>query len=177
MWALCLVATWKFPIWGGVVIGMCIVGFFALIGGMKGITWTQVIQYCVLIVAFLIPAVVISKQLTGNPLPQAGILTGDVTSKLDGVYQDFGLDKYTDSFNQMSGWSMLNVFAITLALMIGTAGLPHVIVRFYTTRTVRAARFSAFLGPVFYRHFIYHGTGRGDFCPHESDVGVPQPPG
>ncbi len=139
----------EIDIWQGVVIGMAIVGFFALIGGMKGITWTQVVQYGVLITAFLIPAVVLSNKLAGNPVPQVGIFTSDVAGKLDAVYTDMGFDRYTDSFNSMSNWNMLNVTAITLALMIGTAGLPHVIVRFYTTPTVRAARYSAFWALLF----------------------------
>ncbi len=136
-------------VWMGVVVGMVIVGFFALVGGMKGITWTQVVQFFVLIVAFLIPAIFLSNTLTGNPIPQIGLVTGDVTSELNAISQEMGFDKFTSSFNSMSGWSMLNVFAVTLALMIGTAGLPHVIVRFYTTPTVRAARYSAFWALLF----------------------------
>ena len=137
------------PVWQGVIIGMGIVGFFAVLGGMKGITWTQVIQYLVLIVAYLIPAVIISQQLTGNPVPQLGLVNGDFAGSLDTLHQELGFDKYTKSFNSMSGWGMGNVLLITLSLMIGTAGLPHVIVRFYTTKNVRAARYSAFWALLF----------------------------
>jgi len=136
-------------IWQGVLIGMVIVGFFALIGGMKGITWTQVVQYFVLILAFLIPAIALSSRMTGNPIPQVGLVTGDAVGTLNELYAEMGFDRYTNSFNRLSNWSMLNVFAITLALMIGTAGLPHVIVRFYTTPTVKAARYSAFWALLF----------------------------
>ncbi len=137
------------PVWQGVIIGMGIVGFFAVLGGMKGITWTQVIQYLVLIVAYLIPAIIISNQLTGNPVPQVGLINGDFASSLDTLHQELGFDKYTKSFNSMSGWGVGNVLLITLSLMIGTAGLPHVIVRFYTTKDVRAARYSAFWALLF----------------------------
>ena len=137
------------PVWQGVIIGMGIVGFFVVLGGMKGITWTQVIQYLVLIVAYLIPAIIISNQLTGNPVPQVGLINGDFASSLDTLHQELGFDKYTKSFNSMSGWGVGNVLLITLSLMIGTAGLPHVIVRFYTTKDVRAARYSAFWALLF----------------------------
>ena len=137
------------PVWTGVIIGMAVVAFFALLGGMKGITWTQVVQYFVLIFAFMIPAALVSKQLTGSPVPQAGILTSDIAPNLNSLYVDLGFDKYTDSFSNLSGWNMWNVLAITFALMVGTAGLPHVIVRFYTTSTVRAARYSAFWALLF----------------------------
>lgn len=124
----------------GVVIGMVIVGFFAILGGMKGITWTQVAQYTVLIVAYLIPAVAIAWQLTGNPIPQLAFTFGDVVDKLNQVQVDLGFDAYTQPF---ASKSMLDVLFITIALMVGTAGLPHVIVRFYTVPNVRAARYSA----------------------------------
>lgn len=124
----------------GVVIGMVIVGFFAILGGMKGITWTQVAQYTVLIVAYLIPAVAIAWQLTGNPIPQLAFTFGDVVDKLNQVQIDLGFDAYTQPF---ASKSMLDVLFITIALMVGTAGLPHVIVRFYTVPNVRAARYSA----------------------------------
>ncbi|BDM79047.1 sodium:solute symporter family protein [Acaryochloris marina] len=124
----------------GVVIGMVIVGFFAILGGMKGITWTQVAQYTVLIVAYLIPAVAIAWQLTGNPIPQLAFTFGDVVEKLNQVQVDLGFDAYTQPF---ASKSMLDVLFITIALMVGTAGLPHVIVRFYTVPNVRAARYSA----------------------------------
>lgn len=124
----------------GVIIGMVIVGFFAILGGMKGITWTQVAQYTVLIVAYLIPAVAIAWQLTGNPIPQLAFTFGDVVDKLNQVQVDLGFDAYTQPF---ASKSMLDVLFITIALMVGTAGLPHVIVRFYTVPNVRAARYSA----------------------------------
>ncbi len=124
----------------GVVIGMAVVAFFAVVGGMKGITWTQVAQYSVLIVAFLIPAVAISIQLTGNPIPQLGFTFSDITQKLNQIQVDLGFTEYTAPFQSKS---QLDVFCIVLALMAGTAGLPHVIVRFYTVPSVRAARYSA----------------------------------
>ena len=128
------------PIWQGVVIGMGIVGFFAVLGGMKGITWTQVVQYTVLIVAFLIPSVALSRMLTGYTVPQAGFAFGDITAQLNAIQVDLGFAEYTQPFTSKS---KLDVFCITFALMAGTAGLPHVIVRFYTTPSVRAARWSA----------------------------------
>lgn len=124
----------------GVVIGMVIVGFFAVLGGMKGITWTQVAQYCVLIVAYLIPAVAIALILTGNPIPQFAFTFSDIADKLNGLQVDLGFQEYTKPFVNKS---MLDVLFITIALMVGTAGLPHVIVRFYTVPNVRAARYSA----------------------------------
>lgn len=124
----------------GVMIGMVIVGFFAILGGMKGITWTQVAQYFVLIVAYLIPAIAIAWQLTGNPIPQLAFTFGDVVDKLNQVQLDLGFDAYTQPF---ASKSMLDILFITIALMVGTAGLPHVIVRFYTVPNVRAARYSA----------------------------------
>ncbi len=135
----------------GVLIGMVIVFFYAVMGGMKGITWTQVAQYCVLILAFLIPAIAISMKVTGNPIPQFGF--GDTISSgpnagaylldtLDKICQDLGFSAYTGAFGKGQK-SMLDVLAVTLCLMVGTAGLPHVIVRFYTVPSVRAARLSA----------------------------------
>ena len=124
----------------GVFIGMAIVGFFAILGGMKGITWTQVAQYFVLILAFIIPSVAISNLLTGNPVPQIGMATSDIAERLNEVLQGLGEKEYTEPFRK---FSQLNVFCITAALMFGTAGLPHVIVRFYTVKNVRAARYSA----------------------------------
>jgi cation/acetate symporter len=124
----------------GVIIGMIIVGFFAVLGGMKGITWTQVAQYCVLIIAYLIPAIAIAYQLTGNPIPQLAFTTSDIADKLNLIQLDLGFKEYTQSF---ANKSMLDVLFITIALMVGTAGLPHIIVRFYTVKSVRAARFSA----------------------------------
>ncbi|MFD2727548.1 sodium:solute symporter family protein [Hyunsoonleella rubra] len=129
----------------GVIIGMLIVLFYAVLGGMKGITYTQVAQYCVLIFAFMVPAIFISIQMTGNPIPQLGF--GDILTdgsgaylldKLDGLSTELGFDEYTEGSK-----SMIDVFAITLALMIGTAGLPHVIVRFFTVKRVKDARKSA----------------------------------
>ncbi len=128
----------------GVIIGIGIVFFYAVLGGMKGITYTQVAQYCVLIFAFTVPAIFISLQATGNPIPQIGF--GSKT--LDGVYLlenlnqlsvDLGFEKYTD----INKTTLINVFFITAALMFGTAGLPHVIVRFFTVPKVRDARISA----------------------------------
>ena len=128
----------------GVIIGIGIVFFYAVLGGMKGITYTQVAQYCVLIFAFTVPAIYISLQATGNPIPQVGF--GSKT--LDGVYLleklnqlsvDLGFEKYTD----INRTTLINVFFITAALMFGTAGLPHVIVRFFTVPKVRDARISA----------------------------------
>lgn len=129
----------------GVIIGMIIVLFYAVLGGMKGITYTQVAQYCVLIFAFMVPAIFISIQMTGNPIPQVG-MGGTVADgsgaylldKLNGLQTELGFDEYTSGSK-----SMIDVFAITLALMVGTAGLPHVIVRFFTVKKVRDARKSA----------------------------------
>ncbi len=129
----------------GVIIGMVIVLFYAVLGGMKGITYTQVAQYCVLIFAFMVPAIFISFQMTGNPIPQLGM--GSTLSdgsgvflldKLDGLSAELGFEEYTSGSK-----SMIDVFAITLALMAGTAGLPHVIVRFFTVKKVKDARKSA----------------------------------
>tara|TARA_B110000503_G_C7158491_1_gene418506 strand:+ start:245 stop:1969 length:1725 start_codon:yes stop_codon:yes gene_type:complete len=129
----------------GVIIGMIIVLFYAVLGGMKGITYTQVAQYCVLIFAFMVPAIFISIQMTGNPIPQLGfgseLADGSGTyllDKLDGLSADLGFTEYTEGSK-----SMIDVFAITLALMVGTAGLPHVIVRFFTVKRVKDARKSA----------------------------------
>lgn len=124
----------------GVVIGMIIVAFFAVLGGMKGITWTQVAQYAVLIVAYLIPAIAIALVLTGNPVPQLAFSFSDIIDKLNQVQVDLGFAEYTQPFVDKS---MLDVLFITIALMVGTAGLPHVIVRFYTVPSTRAARYSA----------------------------------
>ena len=128
----------------GLVIGMAIVFFYAVLGGMKGITYTQVAQYCVLIFAYTVPAVFIAIQITGNPIPQlafggdiAGADTG-LLQKLDDIVTSLGFDQYTTGTK-----STIDVFCITLALMVGTAGLPHVIVRFFTVPKVRDARKSA----------------------------------
>ena len=124
----------------GVIIGMIIVSFFAVLGGMKGITWTQVAQYFVLIMAYMIPAVAIAMKLTGMPLPQFSFTASDMVQRLNQIQVDLGMTEYTQPF-QTRG--MLDVFCITAALMVGTAGLPHIIVRFYTVPNVRAARYSA----------------------------------
>ena len=124
----------------GVIIGMAIVGFFAVLGGMKGITWTQVAQYSVLIVAYLIPAIAIALKLTGNPIPQVAFTFSDIVDKLNGIQVDLGFQEYTQPF---ANKPLLDVLFITIALMVGTAGLPHVIVRFYTVPNTRAARYSA----------------------------------
>ncbi len=129
----------------GLLTGMLIVFVYAVMGGMKGITYTQIAQYCVLIFAYTVPVVFISLQLTGNPLPQIGLgstLVGQDTyllDKLDQIVVDLGFDQYTTS----AKLSTLNMFAYTLSLMIGTAGLPHVIIRFFTVPSVKAARSSA----------------------------------
>ncbi|UYM14236.1 sodium:solute symporter family protein [Endozoicomonas euniceicola] len=128
----------------GVIIGMGIVFFYAVLGGMKGITYTQVAQYCVMIFAFMVPAIFISMMITGNPIPQLGFgseVSGtgmSVLEKLNGLSAELGFDQYTSGSK-----STIDVFFITMALMVGTAGLPHVIVRFFTTPTVRDARKSA----------------------------------
>jgi len=126
----------------GVIVGVVIVAFFAVLGGMKGITWTQVAQYGVLILAFIIPAVAIAYRLTGNPVPQIAFASSDIVERLNGILLDLGFASYTEPF-AAGKRSMIDVFCITLALMVGTAGLPHVIVRFYTVPNVRAARYSA----------------------------------
>ena len=127
----------------GVLIGMAIVLFYAVLGGMKGITYTQVAQYCVLIFAFMVPAIYISLIATGNVIPQIGF--GDkgtdgifLLDKLDGLHQELGFHKYTSGSK-----STVDMFFITMALMVGTAGLPHVIVRFFTVKKVSDARKSA----------------------------------
>jgi len=127
----------------GVYIGMAIVLFYAVLGGMKGITYTQVAQYCVLIFAFMVPAIFISFQMTGNPIPMLGFgAEGSdgiyLLDKLDGLQRELGFHEYTSGQK-----SMVDVFAITVALMVGTAGLPHVIVRFFTVPKVADARKSA----------------------------------
>ena len=127
----------------GVIIGMGIVLFYAVLGGMKGITYTQVAQYCVLIFAFMVPAIYISFLLTGNVIPQLGFGSSGadgvyLLDKLDGLHRELGFHEYTSGSK-----SMLDVFCITMALMVGTAGLPHVIVRFFTVKKVSDARKSA----------------------------------
>jgi len=135
----------------GVVIGMVIVLFYAVMGGMKGITYTQVAQYCVLIFAFMVPAIFISFLMTGNIIPQIGMGSNlndgsevYVLDKLNAINKDLGFNEYTNGSK-----SMIDVLAITSALMIGTAGLPHVIVRFFTVKKVKDARKSAGLALLF----------------------------
>ena len=138
----------------GVLIGMTIVFFYATLGGMKGITYTQVAQYCVLICSYMVPAIFISIMLTGNPIPQLGYGSqlspdgmqllgvnepGYLLEKLNSIQQELGFSAYTGR----GAKSMIDVFAITFALMVGTAGLPHIIIRFFTTPTIRGARSSA----------------------------------
>ncbi len=152
----------------GVIIGTGIVFFYAVLGGMKGITYTQVAQYCVLIFAFTVPAVFISLMLTDNPVPQLGFVDSlggrvgeaiaagqnvGLLDKLDGLNEELGFAAYTAPPEQIIANSgpkgYTDVFAITLALMVGTAGLPHVIIRFYTVPRVRDARMSAFWALLF----------------------------
>ena len=129
----------------GVLLGMCVVFFYAVLGGMKGITYTQVAQYCVLIFAYLVPAIFISVMMTGNPVPQLGfggtLADGSgvyLMDKLNGLSTELGFNEYTSGTK-----STIDVFFITFALMVGTAGLPHVIVRFFTVPKVSDARLSA----------------------------------
>ncbi|NNE58716.1 MAG: cation acetate symporter [Hellea sp.] len=128
----------------GILIGMGIVFFYAVLGGMKGITYTQVAQYCVMIFAYTVPAIFISMIITGNPIPQLGFVSDvkgadvSVLQQLDNVVTDLGFGKYTES-----GLSKIDLFCITAALMFGTAGLPHVIIRFFTVKSAQAARKSA----------------------------------
>lgn len=134
------------PVIGGVLIGMTVVFCYAVLGGMKGITWTQVVQYAVLIIAYVIPAIGIGYTLTGNPIPQLSF--GSIAQELNSLQQELGFSAYTEPFAAPNrDW--LNMLLITGALMIGTASLPHVIVRFYTTRTVGEARTSAFWALLF----------------------------
>jgi cation/acetate symporter len=122
----------------GVLIGMTVVFIYAVLGGMKGITWTQVAQYSILIVAYLIPAWAITAKLADIPVPQVSF--GRIAQDLNELQAQFGLDDYTAAFTARP-WQ--DVFLVALALMIGTAGLPHIIIRFYTVKSVRAARYSA----------------------------------
>jgi cation/acetate symporter len=132
------------PVTYGVLIGMGIVFFYAVLGGMKGITYTQVAQYCVLIFAYLVPAIFLSLMLTGTPVPQLGFGGVDAASgsylldRLNGLHAELGFTPYTSGSK-----ATIDVFFITAALMVGTAGLPHVIIRFYTVPLVRDARMSA----------------------------------
>ncbi len=134
------------PIDTGLIIGMFVVFVYAVLGGMKGITYTQVAQYCILVFAYTVPAAFLALQFTGNPLPQIALGShmldgsGYLLQTLNQVLLDLGFTSYTDPFNDKS---MIDVLAITVALMVGTAGLPHVIVRFFTVPKVRDARRSA----------------------------------
>ncbi len=137
----------------GVGIGMSIVLVYAVLGGMKGITWTQVAQYWVLITAFLVPAIAISFKLTGHAVPQVGMGSTlrdggmPLLARLDAICADLGFASYTTPFT--GAWDKTNVLCTALALMAGTAGLPHVIVRFYTVKSIVAARWSAFWALLF----------------------------
>ena len=137
----------------GVGIGMLIVFVYATLGGMKGITWTQIAQYWVLILAYVIPVIAISWQLTGQPVPSIGMGSDVGTppvpllSMLDQLHEELGFPSYTEAFT--GSWDRVNVFCTALALMVGTAGLPHVIVRFYTVKNVQAARWSGFWALLF----------------------------
>jgi cation/acetate symporter len=124
---------------GGVLVAAAIIFVYAVLGGMKGITWTQVSQYTVLIIAYLIPAVAVAQQMTNLPIPQ--VTFGQILDELNALSVEMGLNQYTEAFGSRP---QLDVFLVTMSLMIGTAGLPHVIIRFYTTKTVRGARYSAF---------------------------------
>ncbi len=124
----------------GLWIGVAVTALFAVLGGMKGITWTQVAQYTVLIIAYLIPGFAIASILTGNPIPQLALTFSDITTRLNQLQVELGFTQYTQPFQR---FDMLNIFLITACLMFGTAGLPHVIIRFYTVPTVKDARASA----------------------------------
>lgn len=130
----------------GVLIGVAVVAFFAILGGMKGVTWTQAAQYSVLILAYLIPGVALAYMLTGNPIPQLAFAFSDISERINQIQTDLGFGEYTAPFQSKP---MLDVLATTGALMVGTAGLPHVIIRFYTTPDVRSARYSAFWALLF----------------------------
>ena len=166
-------------IWLGVVIGASIVFFYAGLGGMKGITYTQVAQYCVMVFAYTIPAVFISMLLTGNVIPQLGLI-GDFTkgdadpvpllSKLNALNTELGFAKYTDGSK-----GMFDMFCITAALMCGTAGLPHVIVRFFTVKSVKAVRASACWTLLFCRD-LSDGSGDWRVRANEFDFGGSQLP-
>ncbi|GAA0386277.1 MULTISPECIES: sodium:solute symporter family protein [Micromonospora] len=129
---------------GGVIVAAVIIGLYAVLGGMKGITWTQVAQYSVLITAYLIPAVAVAQQMTGVPIPQLSF--GQILDELNAISVELGMAQFTEAF---AARPQIDVFLVTMSLMIGTAGLPHVIVRFYTTKSVRGARYSAFWALLF----------------------------
>ena len=137
----------------GVVVGMVIVAFYAILGGMKGITYTQVAQYLVLIVAYLIPAIAIGVTLTGNPVPQAAF--GEIATRLNGIGADLGFGEYTSPFVNLNS---LNVFLITAALMCGTAGLPHVIIRFLHRQKRQRGALDRLFCAALYRYLVHHRT-------------------
>jgi cation/acetate symporter len=158
-------------IWMGVIIGAGIVFFYAGLGGMKGITYTQVAQYCVMVFAYTIPVFFISLIITGNAIPQFG-LVGDyikgnpenvipLIDKINQISVDLGFSKYTDNTS-----NTLDLFCITAALMVGTAGLPHVIVRFFTVKNVKGSKKISLLDPQLYRHYLPYCTGFGHVCTH-----------
>lgn len=130
----------------GVLLGVAVTAFFAILGGMKGVTWTQAAQYAILIIAYLIPGFALAYLLTGNPVPQLAFTFSDISERINQIQTDLGFSEYTAPFQSKP---MIDVLAITGALMIGTAGLPHVIIRFYTTPDVRSARYSAFWALLF----------------------------
>ena len=150
----------------GVLIGMGVVFFYAVLGGMKGITYTQVAQYCVLIFAYLVPAIFLSMAITGNFFPQIGFggvdqQTGTfLLDRLNGLHAELGFSPYTSGTK-----STIDVFFITAALMVGTAGLPHVIIRFYTVPRVRDARIVAGWALLFICAPLHGGPGRGGVLP------------
>lgn len=154
----------------GVVVGMAVVFFYAVLGGMKGITYTQVAQYCVLIFAYLVPAIFISLMITGNPIPQFGFgstIEGTDTyllDKLDGLSTELGFALYTDGTK-----SMMDVFAITAALMVGTAGLPHVIVRFFHSTTRKRRAHFCWLGTDLHHDPVHHSAFNWCFRPLQHD--------
>ena len=159
----------------GLFSGMLIVFFYAVLGGMKGITYTQIAQFCVLIFAYTVPAIFISLQLTGQPIPQLGLgsTLADGTyllEKLDRTLLELGFQEYTTSVRG----STLNMAAFTASLMIGTAGLPHVIIRFFTVPTVQAARTSAGWALVFIAILYTTSPGCGGYgsAQHHSDLGA-----
>ena len=144
---------------------MLIVLFYAVLGGMKGITYTQVAQYCVLIFAFMVPAIFISIQMTGNPIPQLGFGSELISEpstylldKLDNLNVELGFNEYTDNTKPL-----IDVFAITLALMVGTAGLPHVIVRFFTVKKFQMQENQQVL-LVADSYTLHHSSSSCSFC-------------
>ena len=155
------------PVETGVLVGMAIVLFYAVLGGMKGITYTQVAQYCVLIFAFMVPAI-FPRCAFGTSHSTTRLRMGreeaSVLAKLEGLDRELGFTPYTEQ----GGGNVLNLFAITLALMVGTAGLPHVIVRFFTVPKVRDARTSA-VGAALYCVAVHHRSRHCGFCPLQLD--------